>query len=723
MPLSAILTPVPHPGLVGPALAAARGGDPLIIATPASFPLRVATQDILPWVDNPDLADPLAPAISVSLPTSCWQLLAGQISLWDVSVHAQTICGHVYTEPTVNALMDCAIDVGGLKLVLPFLSLPSLVKACYQAGRECRRDSRVLLVAASFQDVSLPSNVPAIPVRARWLWYTPARPFLDRDMCSAPLVVLLYFLAPYCLEVGRDEQNTNFSMMWADLLSATTSRSELYLRRATPVGAPAAASNLHLVGRYVGETWLILHQAAYYTYNKGDAFSEIDTAYKIAFGSESDRRTAYIHSIFQAQLGMSTHIKRLVQDVEDPWATSQQFSLYEQISAVVNLGDTDLCSTVSFDLLEKSLSANCADFVNSLSQSSAAARVLAFKKEFSSTKATNPAFHITGGSLLDGDSEVSVAGGGASAKKASRRKDFIETAAKITAHKKQLDDPNSGDPDIMEVFQDLFQSTSKLMHGVALGVGTGVTHEVIAHSAAFTHKLPEYIGQSTCMPRDGAIHDRLQGEHWLADEMAFLKSGNIDLIDWYKIRNRHDQATKNAIPSALAPEHWYKDFAMLTDTGALVQKLLVSLCIDGAGDLSFPSAWERLLEFERNGRSYMPGTILHTDHYNTVQKLAAMLLRESGNRIMQQFNSPVDWEVIPYKFPLSERSHFWNEISFYEKEEEQLQNSKMSHPGLAVALAGGGGGDASSALICMLAADPLVGLRLLQWTLSLSLWA
>ena len=89
-----------------------------------------------------------------------------------------------------------------------------------------------------------PGNMAAIPVRARWLWFTPARSFLDRDMCSAPLVVLLYFLAPYCLETGRDEQNTNFSMMWADLLSATTSRSELYLRRATPVGAPAAASNL-----------------------------------------------------------------------------------------------------------------------------------------------------------------------------------------------------------------------------------------------------------------------------------------------------------------------------------------------------------------------------------------------------------------------------------------------------------------------------------------------
>ena len=59
MPLSAILTPVPHPGLVGPALAAARGGDPPIIATPASFPLRVATQAPLPRVDNPDPANPL----------------------------------------------------------------------------------------------------------------------------------------------------------------------------------------------------------------------------------------------------------------------------------------------------------------------------------------------------------------------------------------------------------------------------------------------------------------------------------------------------------------------------------------------------------------------------------------------------------------------------------------------------------------------------------------
>ena len=86
------------------------------------------------------------------------------------------------------------------------------------------------------------------------------------------------------------------------------------MRRASPVGAPAASSNLHLVGRYVGETWLILHQAAYFTYNKGDAFSEVDTAYQIAFGSESDRRTAYVHSIFHAQLDKSVFVKKLVLD-------------------------------------------------------------------------------------------------------------------------------------------------------------------------------------------------------------------------------------------------------------------------------------------------------------------------------------------------------------------------------------------------------------------------
>jgi hypothetical protein len=125
-----MFTAVPHPGLGGAALFAARGGDPLIIATPASFPLRVATQDLLPWVDNPDPADPLAPPISVSLPTSCWQLLAGQISLWDSSVQAQIICGHTYTEGTINALMDCAIDVGGLNLVVPYHSLQSIVTAC-----------------------------------------------------------------------------------------------------------------------------------------------------------------------------------------------------------------------------------------------------------------------------------------------------------------------------------------------------------------------------------------------------------------------------------------------------------------------------------------------------------------------------------------------------------------------------------------------------------------
>ena len=89
----------------------------------------------------------------------------------------------------------------------------------------------------------------------------------------------------------------------------------------------------------------------------------------------------------------------------------------------------------------------------------------------------------------------------------------------------------------------------------------------------------------------------------------------------------------------------------------------------------------------------MPGLVMHSDHYNTVHKLAAMLLREVGIRIMQQFNAPVDWEVVPYKFPLPKRSRFWIEIAFYEDADEKLKNAKLSHPGLALALLGGGGGD------------------------------
>ena len=168
-----------------------------------------------------------------------------------------------------------------------------------------------------------------------------------------------------------------------------------------------------------------------------------------------------------------------------------------------------------------------------------------------------------------------------------------------------------------------------------------------------TDRLAEYIGQATRTSRDGVIHDRLQGEHWLIGEMSHLKAGAFDLIDCFGIRNRHDQATKNAIPSSLVPGHWYKDFAMLTNIGALVQKPLDALSIDRVGDLSFPSTWARSLEFERNGRSYMPDTIMHSDHYNTAQKLAAMLLREVGSRVMQQSNSPVDCKLIGRWSPTS----------------------------------------------------------------------
>ena len=270
----------------------------------------------------------------------------------------------------------------------------------------------------------------------------------------------------------------------------------------------------------MGETWLILHQAAYLTFKKGDAFSEVDTAYQIAFGSESDRRMAYVHSIFHAQPDKSVFIKKLVLDAGNPRATSQQFSLYEQFSAVVNGGDTNFCSTISFDLLERSLADNCADFISSLFQGCAAAHILEFKKEFSSSKSSNNT--LCGSTAVSG-MEVAGSGGGASARKASRRKDFIGSAAKITAHKRQLDDPGASDPDIMDVFQDLFNSSSKLMHGIAFGYSTGVSHEVIAHISAFAHRLAEYIGQATCTSRDGVIHDHLQGEHWLAAEMAHFK--------------------------------------------------------------------------------------------------------------------------------------------------------------------------------------------------------
>ena len=102
----------------------------------------------------------------------------------------------MYTEDTIIGLIDSASDVGGLRLSVPFSSLTSVVGAFYQAGRECRRDPRVMLVPASFSAMIPPINIPAVPICARWLCSTPARPFLDRDRCSAPLAALSYFLAP-----------------------------------------------------------------------------------------------------------------------------------------------------------------------------------------------------------------------------------------------------------------------------------------------------------------------------------------------------------------------------------------------------------------------------------------------------------------------------------------------------------------------------------------------
>ena len=80
-----------------------------------------------------------------------------------------------------------------------------------------------------------------------------------------------------------------------------------------------------------------------------------------------------------------------------------------------------------------------------LTSSAACARAV-LQLAFWSLKRSSPPrsrriiFTLCGSPAVSG-MEVSVAGGRASAKKASMRKDFIDSAAKITAHKRQLDDP------------------------------------------------------------------------------------------------------------------------------------------------------------------------------------------------------------------------------------------------------------------------------------------
>ena len=176
------------------------------------------------------------------------------------------------------------------------------------------------------------------------------------------------------------------------------------------------------------------------TYRASHAFAEFDTANQIAFGSTSERRVAYCNSIFPSQIAQSTFALKLLVDSNQPWAHSQQLQLYEQACLSVLPEATDLYSRSAFDIFERFLKTNCADFLDSSKcTGDPGVRLTAFQKEwrplapFSATNATPAAAGISIGHGLLSGSSFAVS--------ASQRRDFLTTQEALKVFKTQLDSP------------------------------------------------------------------------------------------------------------------------------------------------------------------------------------------------------------------------------------------------------------------------------------------
>ena len=150
---------------------------------------------------------------------------------------------------------------------------------------------------------------------------------------------------------------------------------------------------------------------------------------------------AYCNSIFPSQIAQSTFALKLLVDSNQPWAHAQQLQLYEQACLSVLPEATDLHSQSAFDIFERFLKTNCADFLDSSKCTGGpGVRLTAFQKEwrplapFSSTNATPVAAGVSiGHGLLSGSS---------SAVSASQRKDFLITQEALKVFKtQQLDSP------------------------------------------------------------------------------------------------------------------------------------------------------------------------------------------------------------------------------------------------------------------------------------------
>jgi hypothetical protein len=583
-----------------------------------------------------------------------------------------------------SLIMDALLSVGGLALS-ECADAGDFSLRVAAAAAACAMDDRLRLTSADTCQAQPrkdeDTNLTARKRAARdWFYVVTVESLCEQGSLGA-LAILQFAVRPRFKAKDRDLFGSTFERLLTSLVHITASRSAVYATAVEEVTAGNASS----VADYVAETWkLILHEARAHGLKLPARASrrliEIELWARTVFGSEEQKKSAFMEMFQAVMLPKLPCVALLL----DPRAGSlvELLGQFEQVAGLLmpGVGWANWPCAEAVDLELRPVKA----LLESMQAQGLPAkeRVANLRLHLRSTRFLSNSMSSQG--QLKGTSGLDGAGGdlssgsiGNSGLVAMRSASFLSTESKVAliiADK---------EPDIVQLFDALLGSESKIFYMVGVGALKKQTHNRVVESCSplipsFCYYWTAFLSQN----EDGSPNLEAYGHPMQSEDVDHLLKGHFHLVNWIRVAQSIDLWCHGVHPDVDAS---YGDYETLVDVQRVVGKTLRLLRIEdemasGAG--SFTHIMGRILKMHRRAGALPAEGGARADHHANVQKTLKDALEEGGDRWARQWRAPVDYSTPLYHTFLTPAAYNIHGLDDVEEMSEQIFKMKKVLPSM-----------------------------------------
>jgi hypothetical protein len=667
------------PDLSDPVQILALGPIPRVLTANGRHPLAVAT----PWANWVILPGANAEAAPVGswVSHAWWDLwcLEGAIAS-DGILASPDVLRLCVTPAWGNDYFTALVLVGGLDLNVVYPDPATFLSALRVASLEARVDPRLVL---GLQGCFLALEPAVItPPRLAYAYAFTGDSLIDGSDCSA-LGRLGFALRPRVQSLGRDSPGDPFLRLMEALRCLSAVRSAYFRAQVeTPTGF-----NFLEIAEPIGDTWMALHSFSPIVCAAERPIKralEIELLARLTFGSDEQKNTAFTEQ-FTAILAQSERIAFAVDEQYGPM--SEILGRYEQLAGFIVPGarwNSRACASGVEVMLRDWMPS-----LASLEQFRGAERMAAFSQLVAHSKA---AVSVVG---APSESLTVKAALGASGVEAMRAQEFVTASERLKVILA------AEEPNLLDVFDTLLDSNSKMLHCLAtrhLKKTTGCT--VIQDCSPYLSEFGAYWAM--CLGTvNGVVLDEIQGHSVPEKEVDLLLRGEWASVDWIAVSSMLDLWLHGV--SYDGPVLWH-EFEALTRIELVLRSTFKMLRLDSSacpdasaaaslgdqegvdvtssGGVSFAGLFARILALQRKSGIMPKGSVPRKNHESNVSGLLILLLKSGGKRWNRQFQGEINFASSLQKEFLTDSSEFLNSLQKHETVALQLFKFKETLPGL-----------------------------------------